>query len=207
MASTKTVYKTSPFGEAIHPWINKADTKFNEAGLFKVDHLVTGAEAQAQKAEIDKAAEAAFEEMTAEMTAGERKKFTIYRPYEVQEDDDGNPTGAIVFNYKQNATIRLKDGTTKNIKISIQDAKGNDTSVAIYGGSIIRVMYSMRPIKMAGTKQIGVRLDFSMVQVKKLGKGSGGKGFGAIEDIEDDDFVSTPGDNAPASNGSVDGDY
>ena len=207
MAATgKKIYRDSAFGEAIHPWINKPDTKYNEAGLYKVDLLLSGKEAEEEKARIDQAAEAAFEEMTAEMTPGERKKWSIYRPYEAQEDDEGNPTGLTVFSFRQNATIRLKDSTTKAIKISIQDAKGKDTSAAIFGGSIIRVRYTMRPIKMVSTKQIGVRLDFSMVQIKKLGTGSGGRGFGAIEDISDDDFVAGEGNSQP-TNAAADGDY
>lgn len=207
---SKTTFYTSPFGEAIHPWINKPDTKFNEDGLFKLGLRLSGPEADKLKTAIDAAAEAAFDEMTAEMTPGERKKFSVYRPYAEVEDDNGNPTGEIEFDFKQNAKIRLKDGTVKAIKIGIQDSRGKDVSVQVWGGSILRVMYSMRPIKMAGLKQIGVRLDFSMVQVKKLGSGNSSRGFGAVEDgwTADDEMAESESKGSnETSSAAVDGDY
>lgn len=206
MAKRKNIYNISPIGEALYPWINNADTEFNDAGVFKVDLRLTGKDAADLREDVDEKAQAGFDELTADMTAGERKKFTIYRPYEVEEDDEGNPTGAIIFRFRQNATIKLKDGTEKKVQIGVQDSEGNDTRVAIFGGSKLRVLYSARPIKVVSSKQAGVRLDFSMVQIAELAKSSGPK-FGKI----DGGFVSrkdaaseASGDDGHADTG---GDY
>jgi hypothetical protein len=40
LAERRGPYRTSPFGKAVHPWLNKADTKFNEAGVFKTGQRV-----------------------------------------------------------------------------------------------------------------------------------------------------------------------
>lgn len=209
---SKTVYQPSPFGIGQHLWCNKADTKFNDAGVFKAPVLMSGAKAQKFKEEVDAEAQAYFEEITSEMTPAERKKWSIYYPYEELEDDDGNKTGDIVFHFKQNATIRLKDGTTKAVKIGIQDSAGKDMHKPLFFGTELRVMFAYRGIKMVSTKQAGVRLDFSMVQVLKLGKAGGGKGFGAVEGgyVDDGDHPDEDGGEAQtsgSSSGAVDGDY
>lgn len=181
MAKGKNRYQMSPVGEFLFPWINKPDVKFNADGLFHVDLRLTGKDAADLREDLDRKAQEAFDEITAEMTPAERKKFKLYVPYEVEEDEEGNPTGATIFNFKQNAKIKLKDGSTKEIQIGIYDANGDDAKVNIYGGSTGRIMYSTRPIKMAGTKEAGVRLDFSGVQIASLSTGAGGSRFGKIE--------------------------
>lgn len=203
---TKTTYQPSPFGiTQVGTWINKADTKFNDAGVFKAPLLLSGAKAVKFKEEVDAQSEASFNEITAEMTPGERKKWSVYYPYEVLEDDEGNSTGDIVFHFKQNATIRLKDGTTKAVQIGIQDAAGKDMNKPLFTGTELRTMFAFRGIKMVSTKQAGVRLDFSMVQVIKLGAGGGGRGFGAVDGYVDDG--DTGDEREDTSGGAVDGDY
>lgn len=169
-------YRVSPIGELKHPWINKADIKFNANGLFHSGLIVGGKEAQDLKEAIDASVEEAFAELTDKMQPKDVKKYSKFYPYEVDEDDDGNPTGYIVFDFKQNATIG-----EKKISIEIRDSEDKVVNVPIYGGTEARIMFSPRAIKMDGTKQIGVRLDFAKVQVVKLASGSGGTGFGAVE--------------------------
>jgi len=202
----KTVYEFSPLGETqVGTWINKADTKFNEAGVFKCPILITGTDAIRFKEKIDAAAQAYFEEQTAEMTAGERKKWNLYVPYEEVEDEEGNPTGGIVFDFKQNATIRLKSGEEKAVQIAIKDSKNKDLHKPIFPGTVLRTMFAFRGIKVAGTKQLGVRMDFAAVQVFKLseGRSSGFGNFGTLEGGYSED------EQAEAQGGSTDdgGDY
>lgn len=199
----KNVYQDSPFGIAVFPHLNKPDSKFNpDHPLFKVKLRLEGASAQALKEKVDAAADAAFADYFENgegkmMTPAERKKLSVYRPYVEEEDDEGHPTGAILFEFKQNATIKLKDGTVKTIEIGLYDAAGNPMHKIVRGGSEIRVNYSMRPIPMKSLKQVGVRLDFGRVQVRKLAEGNGGGGFGAVEGYVDDGadgFGSAGGD-------------
>lgn len=208
----KSKYYDSPFGIADHPHLNKPDTKFNpENPLFKTGLDVAGDEGEALASKIDVAAEEAFNDFFENgdgknLTPAERKKFTVYKPYERLEDDEGNPTGVIRFDFKQNQRLRLKDGTTKLLTIGLYDAAGNEMDKLIRGGSEIRVRYSMRPIPMKSLKQVGVRLDFAMVQVRKLSEG-GQKGFGAVDGYVDDgagDDSSSAGGFSDASGG---GDY
>jgi hypothetical protein len=195
----KTVYRDSPVGIAVHPWINNPDVKFNAEGLFKSPLLLRGADAEKLMESIKKEAEAAFEDLTQEMSPGERKKWKLYLPFQEVEDDQGNPTGDVKFDFKQNAKIKLRDGTTKDVKIAVYDAAGNDivNCPPIFSGSQLRVRYSMRPIKMVSTKQAGVRLDFSSVQIKKLMGGTGAGGFGKLDG--DDGYIHDEADAADAT--------
>jgi hypothetical protein len=207
----KRTYRTSPFGKAVHPWLNKADTKFNEAGVFKTGQRVPIAEAQAMMDLVQKEAERYLAEVTEGMTAKDRKAWTLYVPFEVETDDNDNPTGFVVFNYKQNATIRLKSGEEKKITIRLQDGTGADNARPIFGGSDIRVLYALRDVKMTSGKQAGVRLDFCGVQVRKYAEGGqAGGGFGAIDGCEDEDYgagEAMPPADRSGSAAAADGDY
>lgn len=211
MAQTKREYHMSPFGEAVHPWLNRPDTKFNEGGVFKVGLRLRGEIAQSYMAKVKVQSDRYFEEVTAEMTPGERKKWTVYYPFEEVEDDNGDKTGEVVFDFKQNHTLRLKSGEEKKVQLRLQDGAGKDTTRAIMGGSELRTMYAFRDIKMVSTKQAGVRLDFCGAQVMKFSKGSSGGGFGAVEGYEDDGMTDDApgfGDAGTATSGAAaSGDY
>ena len=197
-------YYDSPFGIARYPWVNKPDVKFNDDGLYKIGLILEGADAEKLRERVDREVEAAFNEKTADLTPGERKKWKTYVPYEVEEDDQGNPTGRVIFDFKQNAKIRLKSGEVKEVKIGLYDSTDKEMHKPVFGGSEVRVRYSFRAIAVAGTKQAGVRLDFSMVQVRKLSSGTGGRGFGStVEDgyVEEDEGEAPSGfgTQAPAT--------
>jgi len=192
-------FDISPVLTLDHCWINKADTKYNAQGLFKTEGIGSGPLVEAMKDNIKAASMAALANETAEMKPAEAKKWSLYVPFEEVEDDDGNPTGDTRFTFKQNQVIKTKDGKEKTITIEVRDSADNVVDgVNVFSGTKARIMFSMRPIKMVSTKEVGVRLDFAKVQIVELSKGSGGSmGFGAV----DGGFVSS-GDkasHAPAS--------
>lgn len=205
-----TKFYVSPFGEAEHPWLSKADVKYNPDGLFHTGLVLEpGPETDEFVALVTQASEAAFEEEAEKLTAGERKKFSLYVPVKPEEDAEGNPTGRHVASFKQNRLLKFKDGTTKEITIAIKDASGRrDVHKPVFGGSIIRVMFSMRTAKIVSSKEIGVRLDFASVQVKKLATSGGGKSFGSTDGYHEDELDER--DMAafdPADDRRVTGDY
>lgn len=205
---SKSVYKTSPFGVAVFPHLSKPDIAFGrgENPLYHVKLALEGKEAADLKASISKAAQDAFDAFFengkgASLSKAEAAKFTVYVPFEDETDKEGNPTGRTLFEFKQNARIKLKDGTFKDITIGIWDATGKKAvTKPVWGGSVIRIDYSMRPIPMASLKAVGVRLDFAKVQVKELAtSGQGGSGFGAVEGYEEEGYEdAAPGTVLPS---------
>lgn len=211
--SSNTVYYTSPFGLAVHPWLNKADTKFNADGVYKLGLVLSGEEAQAMKERVDAGSAAALERYFEEKKLtkpSDRKKWSTYVPYVVEEDDAGNPTGFIEFKFKQNAKLKLKDGTTKELSISILDASGKkNIRKPVFGGSELRVNYTMRDIVMGTSFMVGVQLAFGRVQVKKLAESTMGGGFDAVEGYtegEDEEEGQTQ-QQSSSTNQSTSGDY
>jgi hypothetical protein len=180
-------YFQSPFGIAQHPWLSKADTKFNADGLFKTGLVMPpSSETEAFVDFVKAEAQKAFDEEAEKMTPAERKKYTLYCPVEEEQDDQGNPTGNWVAHFKQNALIKRRDGTEIVVKIGIKDASGKkDVRKPVYSGSELRVMYSPRLVKIASARQVGVRLDFASVQIKVLNSG-GPRGFGAVDGYEEE---------------------
>ena len=157
-----------------HAWFNKPDTKYNADGLYHGDLIGQGQEAEDMAEKIEAACVAALAKHTDKMGKAEAAKWSIVRPYEREVDDEtGEPTGRIIFSFKQNAKIKV-DGVEKEVRISIRDAKNQEFNAPIYSGSEGRVKYSMRDIVVATSKQAGVRLDFGSVQITKLQQGGGG---------------------------------
>lgn len=181
-------YKQSPIGIARHAWINKPDTKYNADGLYHVKLVLQSDDAEAFKKEIDALVEEAYksEAELAGLKPADLKKWGKYYPYEVEEDDQGAPTGYVAFIFKQNAKIKLRDGGVKQFKVGIRDGKNAETDENVFGGSTIRVLYAPRNVKLATAKQFGVRLDFSMVQLIKKAPMTGG-GFDEVDGAYTDD--------------------
>lgn len=184
-----SAYKQSPIGIGRHCWVNQPDTKYNADGLYHTKLVVGGPEAEAFKAEIDADVDAAFEaEVAREKEANPKfspKSWSKYYPYEVEMDDTGNPTGYIIFTFKQNAKIKLRDGGVKTFKLGIRDGANKATNANVFGGATIRTLYKPRNVKLATAKQFGVRLDFSMVQLLKLAPMTGG-GFDEVDEAYTD---------------------
>nr|WP_316651474.1 hypothetical protein [uncultured Gellertiella sp.] len=213
-------YQDSPFGVGKYLHVNKADRgvpgKFESAPTFKVDLSLFGEEALELKGLVDERAEAAHEafketDQFAKMKPKDQRELGVYYPYEEVEDDNGDKTGEIIFHFRQNEKIKLKDGTFKTIKMGIYDAAGKEFNKLVTSGSELRVRFSTRPIMAPSTpKKYGVRLDFMGIQVRKLReRGGSGGGFGAVDGYVDDGVAgyednSEARDNTPSSD---DADY
>lgn len=174
-------YKQSPIGIGRHCWINRPDIKYNADGLYHHELVLEGEEAVAFKALIDAEVDRAHAEevVTNNLKPAEVKKWGKYYPYEVEELE-GAPTGKIIFKFKQNAIIKLRDGGTKPFVVGIRDSANKVTDANVFGGCTMRTLYAPRNVKLATAKQFGVRLDFSMVQLIKPAPMSGG-GFDEVE--------------------------
>ncbi|MDG4856402.1 hypothetical protein [Mesorhizobium sp. WSM4982] len=217
------MYKDSPYGEAIYPHLNAPDTKFAKEqgdGEFKVDLAIKAEDGGEELySTVSAAAQQAFDDWMSDPEKGgklpklKREEFKVYCPARMERDENtGDPTGRYIFDFRQNARIKLKDGTFKDVTVGLYQPDGK-TAVkkGIWSGSVLRVRYSIRPIPMPGLKQVGVRLDFAAVQVRKLAGGKSQQGFAADPNGEYDQggddadgFAADQGGNA---NGSGPADY
>lgn len=169
----------SPVGIAGYSWLNKPDTKFNDDGVFTTKLILEGDDAVAFKSTIDGLVDAAWDELTEGWTEGKKGKHTKFHPYKMEEDDECEETGRLIFNFKQNAIIRTKKGEVIEIKIPLYDRFGRKTNKAIYPGSKIEIEFSTRGWVQAKNKEIGITLDLSAVLVREFAESTGGGGQSA----------------------------
>lgn len=175
------IYVT-PAGLARYPHLNAPDTKFNAAGVYRVDLVLTGDDAAKLAETIDRSMEASFATAKADPKNKGKKVKLADAPYSVIKDDDGNDTPDTKFGFKMTASGKRKDGTTYTARPMIMDTKNKLVKdVKIGGGSKIKVAYSIYPFYTA-LVGAGVSLRLKQVQVLDLVEWSGGKSaFGEEE--------------------------
>ena len=91
-------------------------------------------------------------------------------------DDDGNDTDDIQFNFKSVASYKDQK-TGKVVKRSLEfrnAAKKPFKPAAIFGGSVLRVAYTMDPYYSDALKTVGVSLRINAIQVLELANSTGG---------------------------------
>lgn len=186
---------TTPVGVGRYMWVRKPDTKFNAEGTYKVDLILEGKDAEKLKERIDGLIDEAWDEKTDGLGAAKVKKLSRACPYEAEEDDDGNETGRTIFKFKQNAVIKMKDGSKKKVKIAVFDAKGKPTEANPYSGSSVAVSFSTRPYLMESTKMVGITMDLLAVQIIELVSGGSRDGADYGFETHDDGFDEDDEDN------------
>jgi hypothetical protein len=99
----------------------------------------------------------------AKLTKLKRDEFKVYCPAKPERDENtGEPTGRYIFDYRQNAKIKLRDGTVKDVSIGLYGPDGKTAvTKGIWSGSILRVRYSIRAYPdarpQAGWRAAGLR--------------------------------------------------
>tara|TARA_R100001510_G_scaffold57687_1_gene66862 strand:+ start:5476 stop:6147 length:672 start_codon:yes stop_codon:yes gene_type:complete len=155
---------TTPTGVALYPWLTKPDTKYNEDGEYKVNLVLSKEEAKP----LIKTINDVFEEnLKSEMKKQKKKDIkTANPPYSEQLDDNGVPTGKLIFKFKSKAAY----------KPAIFDAQNNVlVDPPIWGGSEIKVNAGLYPYA-SPLHGAGVSLKIRAVQVIALVEGSEGAG-------------------------------
>ncbi len=155
--------KTSAFGEAKYPHLNKPDTEFSAEGIYQVKLIVSKEEAQEDIKIIDYVIK---EQIVLEGKKQPNKTDQFQKaPLPYQDLGDGT----VQFNFKTKFKPTLVDHNLESIDKNI------------WGGSIIRCNYKPVGYYVAGTG-LGCTLRLVGVQVKKLVEGSlGTQGFSAVE--------------------------
>jgi len=216
MAKAQKRKFVSPAGEAVYPYLNRPDTadidgqpqrpafkcrlridSDNKAGTIQNGKPT----AETLRQLIDRLVDEAWDEREDSIPAKYKKVAEKVYPYEEEVDGAGEPTGTLLFNFKQNAELALKDGSVAKVKIDLFDAKRKRTTSNIGGGSKLKIAFTHRTYGMVSGKQynVGISLDFSGVQILELVEFGGGSadsyGFG------DEDYDGI--DSAPSDSGDM----
>lgn len=194
--SNKPKYEafTSPIGEAVFPWISKADTAHDKAGVFKTLLSVPKDSAEDFIVKLErirdefKAGLPAAKQAVTNAVPVWTPEFTrpVYPEGATDEEKKlirdawvGEETGNVLFKFKMKNNVSLPDGTSFSQEpVVVLAETGEAITTPVYGGSIIRVRGQVVPYTNAAAGTVGVSLRMKAVQVIELVSGSGeGSGF------------------------------
>lgn len=195
--ASNTVIKSlvSPIGEFQGTHLSTPDRKYSPEGIYKVDLILSGSDAQQFKKEVDEAVEAVFTYEGKKLPLSDRRKAQRYHPYEVTSEEAGNDSGAIRFRCRQRAKT-VRDGRAEDVVIPIFDSANNLMErVEPLDGTRGRLALQPRAVvlKVRRPIQIGVHLGIIQVQIVELK--DGGK-FSPVFDVVDGGFAVHQ-DNTP----------
>lgn len=139
---TKRNVFTSPKGIAAYAYLNKPDTAFNQAGVYKTKLKISNDNAEPLMNSIKEAAKAEFGS----------KATNARMPFEIDED-----TGEVTFTVKSNYKPKFADTKGKLISEgSVPD---------IFSGSTLKVQGNIHPYNNNG---MGISLQMFAVQIIEL---------------------------------------
>lgn len=191
---------TSPVGEAVFPWLTKADTMHDTTGVYHTDLSVPFELADDFIAKLENV----LCNFTAtlegpQMAFTQRPVFTkeVTRPEFTKDMTDEEKdaaraahipeeTGNVLFRFKLKSTVTPASGETfTQAPVIVMAATGEKVEGPVYGGSMIRVRGQIVPYTNSMSSQIGVTLRLKAVQVLDLVTGSG-EGTGFWTDFDSD---------------------
>lgn len=180
---------TSPKGTSVWCKITEPDRMFNDKGEFSTQ-LVCDPNDPAVKAFVKKLEDlrdTALAE-TKETKGAAGKGIKAKQVYFEEVDKDGEETGNIFFKFKLN-NIDDRAANGDSAKILVFDAKKRvmDDVPLVGNGSVIRCVAYANPYFMANTKEVGISLIWSKMQLIDLVEfEGGGDEFDEEEGFEDD---------------------
>ena len=186
---------TSPKGKALWCKAKDPDYMYNEKGVYSTSLVCDPNDEAVQKfiSQLEELRDVAYAETKETLGA----KGNAYKAREVYSDDidaEGNPTGNIVFKFKMNNVAdRTAQGNTD--KIFVVDAKRNEIKdVPLVGnGSVIRCVAYANPYTAPNTKEVGISLIWTKMQIVDLVEYAGGS---ATEFEEEDGFTDSTASKA-----------
>jgi hypothetical protein len=179
---------TSPKGIAKYPHLTKPQTQI-QGKAVKPTYAVTlllDPNDEASVALVDKIKAAHAAGYAAAKKANPKKKYNDMGVVNMLSDDtdkDGEPTGKLAVKFKTAAGGTRKDGSTWTFKPALFDSKGQGlpADAPVYGGSVIKVAYSIRHTAME-TGAFYTTLNLKAVQgitiVSSYQRDAGAYGFG-----------------------------
>tara|TARA_B100000963_G_C22525700_1_gene625196 strand:- start:496 stop:1098 length:603 start_codon:yes stop_codon:yes gene_type:complete len=175
-------------GIARYPWLNYPDDQYSNPGEYKLGLILTKEQAAPLIKKIEDTVAKAKE-------LGKGKKVSPNNlPYKDELDDQEQPTGNFIFNFKQKSKINMKDGSQVDIKPVVVDSKGRKlTNEQIWGGTKCKVSALLIPY-LAGSNY-GCTMRLRAVQIIELVSGKdgdmGSHGFKEEKGYEAPDTDST----------------
>lgn len=191
----------TPLGEAIFPWLTRADTEHDVNGIYHVDVSVPFEQAQSFIAKLETVLNDFIQTLpVAKQSALTRKPVFIeeltrpdYPEGSSKEERKairdawvGEPTGNVIFRCKQKAQFTGSDGEpVRQSPVVVDAATGERIESPVYGGSMLKVKGQIVPYTNNAAGSVGISLRMKAAQVTELVTG-GGDGGAFWTDFDND---------------------
>jgi hypothetical protein len=191
---------SSPKGDALWCKVTEPDTMYNAKGSYSVSLVCNPKDPTVKEyvSKLEELRDTAVAE-TKETVGAAKAQAIKPRPVYTEEiDQDGNLTGKIVFKFKMN---NVADREAPGNKIIVVDAKRQVIKdVPLVGnGSTIRCVAFANPYYMATTKEVGVSLLWTKMQLIDLVEFGGGS-----DDFDDEDGFEVDSGSSSNDNDELD---
>lgn len=184
---------TTPIGTAMYPRLNEPDTKFDDAGVYKVNLLLGSEEGEVLAKTLT-----AYRDRAVDQVQGKKKINLAILPYSEEEDEEGNDTGNFIFKFKLKAAYEDRAGKIVECRPDLFGPDLKPTEVHVGGGSRIAVAFRMYPWFVPALG-LGISLRLKAVQVveaKSMGGSAESYQFRAVADAAP---LEAPSTETPAS--------
>lgn len=171
---------TLPKGTLVYPALQRPDTKYNDLGDYKADVRMS-----------KEAAEPVIKKLQERAKAHIGKPFKVGAkgtPWKIDTDDEGNPTGDVVFTIRAK-NKQKKDGSLWDRRPALIGADKMPVDVNPWGGTIARVQFET--YEWFGKDGKGIALQPVVVQIIDLVTGEGREAD--LSDFDEEDgFTGGP---------------
>ena len=185
--TVKGVGVTTPRGTAL--WCNNVEPqrKFNPAGDLTTSLVLDPNDVEVKDfiKILEDLRDVAYNQTVESLGPAKGKQVKKRDVYQEDTDRDGNATDNILVKLKlSNVDIKREEG--KQHTITTVDAKKNPIKYPpkIGNGSVIRCAGFANPYYMASTKEVGISMIWSKVQIIDLVEIGGGDSFGTEDGYE-----------------------
>jgi hypothetical protein len=203
----------SPLGEALYPRLTEPDDKFDPDGLYSVRLRLPEDAESTQKlvAFLEDKAQEGYELAKDKVTEGLKKKTpkavenAISKikmadlPFKPEEDDEGNETGFILFNFKMKASgVSKKTGKSWTRRPALFDSQGSPIdpdSVDIWSGTKLYVAFTAQPFYFAAVGA-GVSTKLEAAQIIDLVNGGSRSAEAYGFEAQEGGFEANTGDRS-----------
>ena len=177
---------TSPKGKAMWCKVKEPDFEYNDKGMYSTNLVCDPNEPAVKQfiASLEEIRDIALAE-TKETLGVKGEKYVARDVFTEEEDREGNATGNIIFKFKMN-NVADRTASGNSDKIFVVDAKRNPMNELplVGNGSEIRCVAFANPYTAPNTKEVGISLIWTKMQIIKLVEYSKG---GSADEFEEED--------------------
>lgn len=188
--AVKGVNITSPKGKALWCKVKEPDFTYNDKGVYSTSLVCDPNEPAVKEfiSRLEELRDVALAE-TKETLGVKGDKYVARDVYTEEEDQEGNATGNIIFKFKMN-NVADRTAQGNSDKIFVVDAKRNPLNdpPLVGNGSEIRCVAYANPYTAPNTKEVGISMIWTKMQIIKLVEFS--KGGTASEFDEEDGYAN-----------------